>query len=78
MKTPDQPIAKGDLLTIVTGGGGGFGDPLDRDPERVLEDVLEELVSIDAARSFYGVAVTSEGSLDMAATAALRSSRRDA
>ena len=38
-------------------GGGGWGDPLDRDPERVREDVLDEYVSIDGARRDYGVAL---------------------
>ncbi len=54
-KTPDQPIARGDLLTIITGGGGGYGDPFERDPERVRQDVLEGLVSPEAARDLYGV-----------------------
>jgi N-methylhydantoinase B len=76
MKTPDQPIANGDLLTIVTGGGGGYGDPLERDPERVLEDVLEELVSVDAARSYYGVVISTDGRLDVGATNELRSVRQ--
>lgn len=78
IKTPDQPIAKGDLISIRTGGGGGFGNPLDRDPKLVAEDVLEELVSIDAARQLYGVVVDANGVVDEAATALERSSRRAA
>jgi N-methylhydantoinase B len=78
MKTPDQPLAKGDLLTIVTGGGGGYGDPLERDVERVVEDVEEGLVTVEAAREFYGVVFDADGKLDLAATEALRSQRRAA
>ena len=40
---------------IRTAGGGGWGDPLDRDPEKVYSDVLEDLVSIEAAKTEYGV-----------------------
>ncbi|MCA9859936.1 MAG: hydantoinase B/oxoprolinase family protein, partial [Thermomicrobiales bacterium] len=75
IKTPDQPIAKGDLMTIVTGGGGGYGNPLERDPERVLEDVLEGLVSVEAAHELYGVVFADDGNLDGAGTDALRASR---
>ena len=64
IKTPDQPIAKGDLLSIRSGGGGGFGNPLERDPDKVLEDVLEELVSIEAALDLYGVVLDVEGNID--------------
>jgi N-methylhydantoinase B len=74
-KTPDQPIAKGDLLTIITGGGGGYGDPLERDPERVRDDVIEGLVSHGAARDLYGVIFDEEDEIDHAATLALRTSR---
>ncbi|HVN87439.1 MAG TPA: hydantoinase B/oxoprolinase family protein [Candidatus Binatia bacterium] len=44
------------------GGGGGWGDPLDRDPQKVLDDVLDEYVSAEGARRDYGVVLT--GSLD--------------
>ena len=75
IKTPDQPLAKGDRMTIVTGGGGGYGNPLEREPERVFQDVLEELVSVDAALEFYGVVFDLDGNLDLAATNALRATR---
>ena len=52
----------GDRLVYRFGGGGGWGDPLDRDPQAVLDDVWDEYVSIDAARDEYGVVIT--GSLD--------------
>ena len=46
------------ILAYQYGGGAGFGSPLRRDPEAVLEDVLDEYVSIEAAREHYGVVLT--------------------
>ena len=54
-------------------------DPLERDPARVLDDVLDDYVSIDAARREYGVVIAGEGfdlRVDDAATRELRASRR--
>ena len=51
------PIRAGDSFTRPSAGGGGYGDPLERDPERVLEDVKDEYVSIDRALRDYGVVV---------------------
>jgi len=51
------PLQRGDSLIIRTPGGGGYGDPLERNPEHVLNDVLDELVSMDAASSEYGVII---------------------
>lgn len=66
--TPD------DTLTILTAGGGGYGDPLRRDPALVLRDVLAGLVSEDAARADYGVVLWGV-QVDTAATEALRTAR---
>ncbi len=63
------------VVRIVTTGGGGWGDPLDREPERVCYDVRCGVVSEDAARNDYGVALRREGAswqVDEAATTALR------
>jgi N-methylhydantoinase B len=57
---------------VRTGGGGGLGDPLERDPRMVHEDVLEGLVSPEAARDLYGVVLDAQLNLDVAATARLR------
>ena len=57
MKTPDQPFAAGDLISIRTGGGGGWGHPFGRDPQAVLRDVQGGYVSQEAARRDYGVAI---------------------
>src|SRR5262245_45796921 len=50
-----QTVPEGSVAVIVTAGGGGWGDPLERDPERVRQDVIDDLVSEDAARDQYGV-----------------------
>ena len=55
-------------LRVMTPGGGGFGCPLERDPDAVLADVLEEVVSVDAAARIYGVVVTATGEVDWPAT----------
>jgi N-methylhydantoinase B len=59
-----------------TGSGGGFGDPLERDPEQVAADVREGFVSANRAREVYGVVLTDDGRVDGAATAAVRASLR--
>jgi N-methylhydantoinase B len=60
-------------VTLQLPGGGGFFDPLTRDPAAVLADVESGLVSPDHARDAYGVLVTADGKrIDEAATAALR------
>ena len=56
------PIAAGERIMYDYGGGGGWGNPLDRDPQAVLDDVLDEYVSFEGARRDYGVVLT--GSLE--------------
>jgi N-methylhydantoinase B len=51
------PLRQGDVLWRPSSGGGGFGDPLERDPATVLEDVIDEYVSVARARKDYGVVV---------------------
>jgi N-methylhydantoinase B len=53
---------------VRTGGGGGWGDPLERDPALVRSDVTEELVSRQAALEHYGVVLRDDFTLDEAAT----------
>ena len=61
------------VVTLEIPGGGGFGPPLERDPEQVLDDVLDGYISIEAAKSKYGVVVLGEtGSVDRAETETLR------
>jgi N-methylhydantoinase B len=54
--------AGGECYEYHYGGGGGWGDPLDGPPERVLDDVPDEYVSVEGARRDYGVVLT--GSLE--------------
>ena len=70
-KVHDVPVQPGDQLHFVTWGGGGWGDPLARDPELVALEVRRGLVSVDGARR-YGVVCDDEGVVDGDATTALR------
>jgi N-methylhydantoinase B len=72
-----MPIRRGQVLRHVTAGAGGYGDPLERDPARVLADVASGKVSAAAAEREYGVRVLGPPwRLDDAGTGALRSQRR--
>jgi N-methylhydantoinase B len=68
------PLKPGDVVRFLTAGGGGWGDPLTREPERVLEDVVNGLVSPEAAERDYGVVIAA-GKLDLERTDAIRRSR---
>src|SRR5207237_9686016 len=50
-----EPVLAGQVVRVVTTGGGGWGDPLEREPDLVLRDVTEGKVSLAAARDEYGV-----------------------
>jgi N-methylhydantoinase B len=77
---PDLPNAKvlaqrlkpGDAITLSAGGGGGFGPPRERDPERVAHDVRQGYVSREVAREVYLVVLDETGQVDRAASAKLR------
>jgi N-methylhydantoinase B len=71
-KIHDVPVFPGDVLHFVTWGGGGWGDPLKRDPALVGLEVLRGLVTPDGARDGYGVVCSSRGEVDEAGTASLR------
>lgn len=66
-----------DVLVYFAPGGGGYGDPLDRDPDRVARDVDNGRVSLDRAQSLYGVALAEDGSVDARATEGARAAVRD-
>jgi len=70
------PVPIGASAIVRTGGGGGWGDPCERDPLKVVEDVREELISRAAARERYGVVISGDLKLDPAATNALRAAMR--
>ena len=71
-KVPHTTLNAGDRFVCVGPAGGGYGDPFQRDPTRVLIDVKDGLVSRQSAERDYGVAITKELILDDSATAALR------
>jgi N-methylhydantoinase B len=67
------PLAPGDAFIMRTGGGGGWGDPFQRDPARVLRDVRVGLLTLEQARDAYGVAITAAPlGVDQKETARLR------
>ena len=69
----EHPLRNGDLLRIISPGGGGFGDPLARDADRVCADVVAGKVTAKQAGEAYGVVLTQDGrAVDAAATARLR------
>ena len=73
------PLNVGDGFLVEVGGGGGFWNPLERDPERVLADVCSGYVSVEAARRDYGVVIFHSGrkfELDVKATRELRRGTR--
>jgi N-methylhydantoinase B len=65
-------VPGGDFIRLELPGGGGFGDPAERDPEQVALDVADGLVSREAAERDYRVVLTDGGVVDRSATALLR------
>jgi N-methylhydantoinase B len=76
-KVENLPVRKGDRLIFSTAGAGGLGDPLDREPERIVADVRSGLVSVEAARRDYGLVVSARGEVDESATEAARAALRE-
>ena len=78
----DLHLSADDLLYLRCANGGGYGDPLERDSENVVEDVIDGLVSREAAESIYGVVLADGQGVDADATrekrAALRGERQAA
>ncbi|MET0537423.1 MAG: hydantoinase B/oxoprolinase family protein [Xanthobacteraceae bacterium] len=67
-----QTVPARDAIRLELPGGGGFGDPQTRDPQRVADDVLDGLISTEDARHEYGVVLDAHGRVDARATARLR------
>jgi N-methylhydantoinase B len=73
-----QKVPAGSEVTVLTGGGGGWGRPEERDPERVLDDVRQGIVTVAGAEKDYGIVVRgAELEIDREATAKLRASRNN-
>jgi N-methylhydantoinase B len=73
-KFDQLPVNAGETLTFMMAGGGGYGDPFERDPERVQSDVEVGFVTHAGARRDYGVVIDDDGAVDEAATAECRAS----
>jgi N-methylhydantoinase B len=71
-KDQDIHLDAGDVIEVSTPGGGGFGDPFRRVPDRVARDVAKGYYTRDQARNWFGVALSEDGAVDAAATARLR------
>ena len=71
------PLMQRDALYVRWNGGGGIGDPLGREPAKVLQDVRDGVISLRAASEVYGV-VLDQGAVDSAATALQRKTARQA
>lgn len=53
----NQKLGKGDLIRFISGGGGGFGNPFERDLQMVLDDVLDDYITVEEAKEIYGVII---------------------
>jgi N-methylhydantoinase B len=71
-KVPHMQIRAGERFACIGPAGGGYGDPLARDPALVRDDVADGLLSTEAARRDYGVVLTPAGTVDETSTARLR------
>jgi N-methylhydantoinase B len=71
-KVPHMPIGPGDKFVCIGPAGGGYGDPLRRDPSRVRDDVADGILTAAAARAEYGVVLGEGGEVAEDATAQLR------
>ncbi|MET0363672.1 MAG: hydantoinase B/oxoprolinase family protein [Sphingobium sp.] len=75
-KVEDLEVEANDILHFITWGGGGWGDPFDRDPALIAKEIEQGLVTAEGAKA-YGVVIAADGSVDASATEALRSKLRD-
>lgn len=67
LMTEVERLKRGDVYLHIMAGGGGYGDPFDRDPIDVLDDVIEEKVTIKHAEDAYGVVIVADPALRGAA-----------
>jgi N-methylhydantoinase B len=78
LKKPAIDLDEGDRVIVTAGGGGGYGDPLERNPEAVRQDVMDGYVSIERARLDYGIVIAPDTfQIDMKATKDLRENLRE-
>jgi len=72
-KDQDIELEPGDRIYVSTPGGGGFGDPFKREPQRVAQDVARGYYTSTQAERLFGVAIADNGDADTGRTTALRS-----
>ncbi|HYD57259.1 MAG TPA: hydantoinase B/oxoprolinase family protein [Burkholderiales bacterium] len=77
-KDQDIELEPGDVVRVSTPGGGGYGDPLRRDPRKVARDVSRGYYTREQAEAHFGVALAPDGAPDLERTASLRGQRRAA
>ncbi len=76
-KAREAPVEPGDIVRVEMNAGGGYGNPLERDPELVLGDVMDGYATLQGAREDYGVVIDAKSlTVDSRATRELRSQRR--
>jgi N-methylhydantoinase B len=75
-KVPHTVVAAGDRFVCEGPAGGGYGDPLERAPAQVLDDVLDGFISAETAERDYGVVIAADNRVDAEATEAVRAARR--
>jgi N-methylhydantoinase B len=68
-------IGKDGRFVCYGPAGGGYGDPLERDPAKVADDVMDEVISVETAKRDYGVVVSAKGVVDHVATEKARVGR---
>ncbi len=71
-KVTGYPLCQDDVVVMLSAGGGGYGDPLGRDPDAVMNDKAKAYISAEQARDVYGVVFADDGQPDLGATATLR------
>jgi N-methylhydantoinase B len=74
-KLPHHAFKGGDSIIAVRACAGGYGDPFERDPKDVLDDVLDGYISPEQALEQYRVKITANGTVDLQATSAARAAR---
>jgi N-methylhydantoinase B len=74
-KVEEVQVEEGDQLHFITWGGGGWGDPLERDPDLVAKEIVQGLVTSEGAKA-YGVVASEQGVVDSSATEAMRAKLR--
>jgi len=77
-KISNLPLNENELVSFQTGGGGGYGPPLDRNPQLVLEDVINGYVSMESAEKDYGIVIDGKDmKVDLNATKKMRNKMRE-